>query len=853
MKFLTTVLTVIFAISFGQNPTPAQNGTATATAGTPKPIQPPKKKTMEEALKNKKEIPGLFTLYQDTTNGKLSMLISKEQLDKEFIHFVHGLNGQINAGVIKGGYRGSRVMKLNRYFNRIEFEVQNNAFWFDPDNPLSRAADANISTAILASSFIVAEKEGKVLIEIDNVFLTEALHQITRGFVPGGKNKNPFKVGKLAKERTKYTGIHNYPENTDLVVQYVYSNPLPTNRGSDRGLTDARSVNVTIQHSFIQMPENDYTPRFEDVRVGYFTTQVTDMTTPDDVTPYRDLIHRWNLVKKNPQQEISEPVEPIVWWIENTTPHEFRDAIKEGVLAWNRAFEAAGFRNAVEVKIQPDDAAWDAGDIRYNVLRWTSSPNPPFGGYGPSFVNPRTGQILGADIMLEYIYFTNRVKYEQLHQTFNTETELDPETTCLAGDYLHQGNLFGMTALSTLDDFTQLEQHRLIYESMVELILHEVGHTLGLNHNFYASNLHSLKNIHDRLITEPIGLVSSVMDYTSANVSDNPKQHGQFYSTTPGPYDIWAIEFGYTPPLENLEDEKERFNLLMNKSTKNELRFGNDADDMRSPGKGLDPRVNINDMSADPIAYARQRMDIVRSLYPNLKERYERSGQSYHAFTDAFSILNREYNNSARVISRYIGGVYVDRSLVGQLGSTEPFIPVSEDKQKWAMTLLGKYIFAPNAFEVPTGIYNHLQWERRGFSGTRDPNILDMVLGGQKRILDHLLHINVLKRISNTELYGNDYHVNEMMGDLTSSCFSADAGKNVNGMRRNLQIEYTERLIRIVQNKGKAKYDHLTVAAAFENLNKVKRYTLKSSGVDEATKAHRKYLTYRIDKTLDIK
>ena len=852
MKTHNLIFILVLSLSFGQEPAPSKTGTA--TAGPAKPAQPPKKKTLEEALKNKKEIPGLFTLYQDTTNGKLSMFIAKEQLQKEFIHFVHGLNGQINVGVLKGGYRGARVMKLNRYFNRIEFEVQNDAFWFDPESPLSKAADANISTAILASSVIVAEKDGNVLIEIDNVFLTEALHQISRGFVPGGTNKNPFRLGKLAKERTKYAGLYNYPENTDLIVQYVYSNPMPTNWGSDRGLTDARSANVTIQHSFIQMPENDYTPRFEDVRVGYFTTQVTDMTTPDDVTPYRDLIHRWHLVKKNPQQGISEPVEPIVWWIENTTPHEFRDAIKEGVLAWNQAFEAAGFINAVQVKVQPDDAAWDAGDIRYNVLRWTSSPNPPFGGYGPSFVNPRTGQILGADIMLEYVYFTNRVKYEELYQTFDTGKQPNQDYICIAADYQKQGNLFGLNVLnSSVDEFNQLEQHRLIHESLVRLILHEVGHTLGLNHNFYSSHLHSFKNIHDRLITEPVGLTSSVMEYPAINVNDNPKHHGQFYSTVPGPYDIWAIEFGYTPALGNPEDEKERFNLLMNKSTKNELRFGNDADDMRSPGKGIDPRINIYDMSDDPISYAQQRMDIVRALYPGLKDRYEKKGQSYHALKDAFSILNREYTNSANVISRFIGGVYVDRSLVGQQGREKPFTPVPEDKQKWCMTLLGKYMFAPNAFEVPSGIYDHLQWERRGFSGTKDPNILDMVLGWQKRILNHLLHVNVLKRISNTELYGNTYSLNAMIGDLTSSCFSADAGRNINKMRQNLQTEYTERLIRIVQNKGKIKYDHLTVATAFENLNKIKKYTIRSSGVDEPTKAHRKYLTYRIDKALEIK
>jgi hypothetical protein len=151
-------------------------------------------------------------------------------------------------------------------FDRIEFEVQNNSFYFDPENPLHRSSDSNISTAILAASYIVSKKDGDLLIGVDNVFLTEALHQITRGLVPGSPNKNPFKIGRLAKERTKYTDIKNYPENTDLVVQYVYTNPMPTNWGSDSGLTDPRSVNVSIQHSFIQMPENNYQPRYDDPR-----------------------------------------------------------------------------------------------------------------------------------------------------------------------------------------------------------------------------------------------------------------------------------------------------------------------------------------------------------------------------------------------------------------------------------------------------------------------------------------------------------------------------------------------------------------------------------------------------------
>ena len=121
-------------------------------------------------------------------------------------------------------------------------------------------------------------------------------------------------------------------------------------------------------------------------------------------------------MKKDPQAAISDPVEPITWWLENTTPLEFRDMITAAALSWNIAFEKAGFSNAIVVKQQPDDAEWDAGDIRYNVLRWTSSPNPPFGGYGPSFTNPRTGQIIGADIMLEFSFLTNRLRIKDVLQ-----------------------------------------------------------------------------------------------------------------------------------------------------------------------------------------------------------------------------------------------------------------------------------------------------------------------------------------------------------------------------------------------------------------------------------------------------
>ena len=166
------------------------------------------------------------------------------------------------------------------------------------------------------------------------------------------------------------------------------------------------------------------------------------------------------------------------------------------------------------------------------------------------------------------------------------------------------------------EDFYNLKEHRIIYESLVSLTLHEVGHTLGLNHNFFSSNLHNLKNIHDRHITEPTGLVSSVMDYVPSNISPDKKHQGQFYTTTPGPYDIWAIQFGYEQEMLNPQDEKERQEVLLEKSTNRELMFGNDSDDMRSPGKGIDPRIMIGELSSDTMGYAKERMEIIKKTIP---------------------------------------------------------------------------------------------------------------------------------------------------------------------------------------------------------------------------------------------
>ena len=326
----------------------------------------------------------------------------------------------METGLFRGQYRDNKVLMLRRHFDRVEIVQPNTRFYYNPESPLSRAAGANAPDAVLAVMEIVAKDsveaggDEAVLVDFGSVLLSEDLVQIKPPKATENTAGKALTLGKLSAKRSRVTRLASYPENALVRSDLVYEVSAPEVTGGD-DVTDARAITVSVQHSFIKMPENDYQPRRDDYRVGFFSDRITDLTSRDPA-PYRDVINRWHLVKKNPQQAVSDPVEPITWWLENTTPLEFRELITRAALSWNSAFEAAGFSNAIVVKQQPDDAQWDAGDIRYNVLRWTASARPPFGGYGPSFTNPRTGQILGADIMLEFAFLTNRLRVQDLLQ-----------------------------------------------------------------------------------------------------------------------------------------------------------------------------------------------------------------------------------------------------------------------------------------------------------------------------------------------------------------------------------------------------------------------------------------------------
>ena len=813
----------------------------TQASPTKKPTALP---SIAEKTKGMTPMTGMFKLYQDTASGELFIQINAQQLKKEYIHFTYTENGVVEVGHNRGSYRGSRIISFNRRFNQVDVIQHNTNYYFDPNNAVSKAADANISASILASEKIAAiDTQGNLLISADALFLSDKLHEVNEG---GRSPMKGFKLGRISKEKTYYQRIKNYPENLDFVVNYGFDNPAP--EGGSESVADNRYVNILLQHSLIEVPQNTFKPRRDDYRIGYFTEQVNDMTATG-YTNYKDLIHRWHLEKKNPELAKSEPIQPVVWWIENTTPKYLRPIIKHAALQWNKAFEPLGFVNAVEVYEQSDTATWDAGDIRYNVLRWTSSPNPPFGGYGPSFVNPRTGQILGADIMLEYIFLTNRV-----HLTDVYEVPKGHEN-CHAGSLLHQEWNKAQTwaQISQLDSG---ELTRLLEESLHYLILHEMGHTFGLNHNMKASQLNSPEELLNPELTYSRGLIGSVMDYPAINLPPKKDIKVQYEQVEPGPYDLWAIDYGYSAGFENETEEEARLSQILMKSIMPEYTFGNDADDMRSPGKATDPRINVGDLSNDAVGYVERQIALSESLMPGLLQRYGHDQHSYEPLRRSFNLLFGSYGKGGAIVSRYIGGVYVERFMPGLTENKKPYQAVPAAQQRRAMQTLSTHIFAPNAFKVPDGLVHYLQIERRGFnlfSKSEVPSIYEAMLNTQKSVLAHLLHPATLDRLNESYFVGNTYTQAEMLQSLSDAIFKADLNELPNPVRRNIQVVYTEQLLGIW--KSKFGFDGVTksyILAEIKRIESRMKTTPPKTVIDMyALTAHRNHILQLIDMALE--
>lgn len=812
-----------------------------------------------DKVKTSKKIDGLFTMYQDTTTGSVQVYVKKNQLGKEFIYQSFSINGPTALFLNQSMHRATFVFKIEKAFDKLEFSRVNTSFWYDPTNAVSKTKNVDKPDAVFYADKIAAQDDDGYLVAVDGLFLSEKLDPVKPVIAPGPQAAFTFNLGALNAGKSKYSQLRSFPNNTDIVVDLAYDNPNTLVSGGP-DITDARYVRVRMQHSLIEMPQNDFKPRRDDPRVGFFMQQVTDQTSISPV-PFKDMINRWYLKKKDPGAALSEPVEPIVYWVENTTPVEYRQAILDAGTKWNEAFEKAGFKNAVVMKIMPDDADWDPADIRYNVIRWVASAQPAYGAIGPSFVNPKTGQIIGADITVEWASGSGTPIIDELFngqsapqndQLYFPGMSNDHYENCTLAQELKSQFVAGLTVLDATGA-SPAEIKEIHKQFLTYLIMHEMGHTLGLNHNMKSSQMLMPADLNNTAITHSKGLIGSVMDYPAINISSDRSKQGDYYTTKAGPYDLWAIEYGYSTFKEG--EEEAGLRNILSRSNQPGLEFGNDGDDMRAPGKGMDPRVNIFELSGDAVSYAEDRFKLLNSVMGKLVQKYSKQGQSYAELRARYGTLNAQRSQMSAAVSRYIGGVYIDRSFPEQNSGNKPYTPVPLATQKKAMEVLSKYIFAPNAFDADAQVFPYLQPQRRGFNqnGSGDDyRVTAVLLGHQTGVLAHILHPATLQRITNSRLYGNQYSVADVMSDLTKAIFEADIKSNVNVYRQYLQTSFVEITAGIVDPKNST-YDDIAKAAALNTLRKIKTMLNTAISVNEETKAHRANLQFIITNALEVK
>jgi hypothetical protein len=760
--------------------------------------------TIEEFMEDGEyeKLEGFMNILHETEKDKYYLIIEKNKLNKEFIYFTYILNGPQAVGASGGSLGEGYILEFRMFKDDIGLYKINTKFTYDEPNKITQSKLTNIIEAFMGRFKVEVKEEDRFLISADKLFLSEILTSVTPNIPREYAEYYNLNLGKLDKEKTYIADIRNYPKNTAVEINYGFFNAKPKPSGSVDAVADKRYTFISARHLFVEMPDDKFEPRVADQRVGYFSQKVTDLSTYDTY-PARDLMNRWRLVKKNPDAELSEPVEPIVFWVENSTPEEIRPFVVKGIEGWNAAFEEAGFKNAVVAKIQPDDAEWDAGDVQYNVVRWASTPSPRYAGYGPSIANPRTGEIIAADIVQEFNAIKRGYTYRKL---WGYSEDKDP-----------------------------LEQW------IVSLTMHEVGHTLGLRHNFKSSWIYDADEIHDTSITGK-SHIGSVMDYDPINIAPEGKEQGNYFPHAPGLYDRWAIKFGYTPNLSDSEREE-----ILSQSVLPELIYGTDGDAMGSPGSNIDPRAKRYDLSGDPVKYTSERIDVINSKIKELPSIYLTEGETSTEFRSTFFSLTREKGRFMEGVSRLIGGVYSNRVVNGQEGIT-PFEAVAYDDQKNAMNLISTKLLSNNAFTFDPEILKYLQSEKRAAyspsRGNEDPQLHDLVLGMQGRVLAHILHPRVMQRLVDSAQYGNTYMPQEVLDDLFNAIFVQR--EEVNTFKMNLQSKYTDGLIDALADDS---YDEISKSAIYSSLNEIEKFSSRPYG-DDSYKNHLKFINWKVNKAL---
>ncbi len=810
-----------------------------AAPGSPPGGPPP----FATVIKDARRIDGPLVLWQK--DEKVWIELQPAQLGQPFLLSPKIKNGVSEAWVLGGlmaqpinGAGGAQVVEFVRVHNQVRLQARNTDVMAKAGTPEARAVEASYSNSLLGSVPVVSAPHPdrkSVLIEANGIFLNDMLGiglMLNRGLRQGYS---------LDRGNSVITAVRGTPAATTLETQnHFFSGglsapslaappgaPVPV---VPRFLPDARSMLVGLSYSLAPLPEVPMTPRRADPRLGMFTSVVLDFSDDLQLTPRQRYVNRWRLEKKDPAAEISEPVKPITFWIDRNVPLAYRDTVRAAILEWNKPFEKIGIRGAIVVEQQPDDAKFDTLDFGYASVRWMMNADPAFGAIGPSHVDPRTGEILDADIAFEGMSarsvrslrtqvlaapasaaavvpqsfaspFDPPAELAQAHGAATMPTEW---MRCLHGALAAEQLGY---ALDVLEARGEMEPdgplaHQFVQDYVKEAIMHEVGHALGLRHNFRASRAYSEAQLADAEFTRAYGTTGSVMEYNAVNLPRPGKTGGVPFQTVLGPYDYWAVEYAYKPmpPGMKAADERAELQKIAARNTEPQLAYGTDEDIFF----GIDPETIQLDLGNDPIAFASKRLEIARDLFKRQETRALAPDRDYAVLRRSLGYAIADVYRAVGVLARQMGGVRTLRDFPGS--GRDPLTPVGARVQRESLDLMAKAVLAADGLNLSPALQRRLApdyLDRAELIGDgTDFALPQRLLDLQRALLNFLLSDGLAARVldsaSKIDKPAEAFQLTEMyqrvMDDVWSELGKGGAQATITPARRELQRSHVNRL-----------------------------------------------------------